>query len=41
MLNKLKDFRKKPDENSTKRYEIYRDFFQNSIQNIKTTIDQF
>ena len=40
-INKLKDFRKKTDENSTKKYEIYRDFFQNSIKNIKSTIDQF
>ena len=40
-INKLKDFQKKTDENSTKKYEIYRDFFQNSIKNIKSTIDQF
>ncbi len=41
IINKLKDFRKSTDENALKKYEIYRDFFQNNIQNIKSTIDQF
>lgn len=41
IINKLKDFRKSTDENALKKYEIYRDFFQNNIRNIKSTIDQF
>lgn len=41
IITKLKDFRKITDEESLKKYKIYRDFFQNNIKNIKSTIDQF
>lgn len=40
ILTQLKDFRKTTDEDSLKKYEIYRDFFQNNISNIKSKINQ-
>lgn len=40
ILNQLKDFSKITDEDSLKKYEIYRDFFENNILNIKSKINQ-
>lgn len=40
ILTQLKDFRKTTDEDTLKKYEIYRDFFQNNISNIKSKINQ-
>lgn len=41
IINKLKDFRTITDESALKKYEIYRDFFENNISSIKERIDQF
>ena len=41
IINKLQNFRATTDENDLKKYEIYRDFFENNISSIKEKIDQF
>jgi DNA-binding transcriptional regulator GbsR (MarR family) len=41
IINKLKNFRTITDESALKKYEIYRNFFENNISYIKERIDQF